>query len=616
MNTESQPERVSIVIPAPNPTGSLHLGHALNLTVQDVFARWHRAQGLPVLWEGATDHGGSSSEIVMHKVLQQQSKVPCDVPEETKRALLSALVNESVRTITGQFRDLRLTLHSAQMRSMADASVQEDFDRFLKTLWDNGYLYWAEKIDQWCYERGQSIPSYDSVQEKSQLFTHTLSYCAGTVGFTVDHTELAYLFDEVGVLVPAASNLARLNGMQVLINPLGKRIGIYAADVPVPRSLVPAYDEESYRFCADRRINVPCSINEHGYFVDGEFKGQDFRKANDGILQSLRQRGVVRNSLRMSLDVRQCRGTGYRIYSRVIPGLFVRSSNLLLSALRNITEGQVSIHPVRYKAMLLPWMEELVSRGEAADWRVSREHLCGNRISADVISAAHLYSDANCLPNYRMDMMISCALWAFTANSIYGPSMTGPVTLKVEKSICVTGLDLLFFWIATIVALAPGIGRPIPFSDVIVHPLVMDRRGRKMSKSEGNTIEISDIIRQFGTPALRLYLLSRVDETCDDLKVDPDALALLANQVTAAIEGSEPDNGKGERISPKQIAEDLSGIEQSMGQRDVGSAARIVSSWVVSIAQWEPLPDDLGSRVQEVLEVFLAEQLSIRRVTS
>jgi valyl-tRNA synthetase len=564
-----------------------------------------------VYWEGRTDHGGSSTEIVMHQSLIEQSKIPRDVPDSAKRALLESLTKQSVGTIARQFQDLKLTLDATPLRSIGDVDVQNEFDDYVRTLYNKGYLYGAKKIDDWCYERGQSIPGYDCFTQKSPVQIYTLKYpLDDLITVTVDHTELAYLVDEVGLLVPADSYLANFEGTYAT-NPLGKSVPVYAAPVDSPRSLVPAYDAASLQFCLDRKLEIPCSIDHHGYLRAGTFKDQDFREAHNDLLAIIRERGSLSASLEQLEHVRSCRGTGYRVYSRAVPGLFIRSSILLQNSIDTISSGKVSIYPKRYQAWLLTWIINLVDRGEEADWKLTREHLCGNTIPSDVIARAFQLPAGDPIPDYRMDLMMSSGLWGYAANGIYRINKRGPITTQVDRSICVTGLDMMFYWIATITALSPGIGEAVPVSDVIVHPLITDQFGQKMSKSMRNTVEVDDIIQQFGTPALRLYLLSRWDEKQDYLKVDPAEIANLSKQLEAMKCNRSKEPSSTPHVSVEEINEDLNRIEKSLTEGDLGSAARLVSSWVSSFPRWRPLPDDVRRRVREISEVFLAEPFMI-----
>jgi valyl-tRNA synthetase len=549
----------------------------------------------------------------MHQSLKEQSKIPRDVPDSVKQALLESLTKQNVCKIARQFQELKLTLDATPLRSIGDADVQNEFDDYVRNLYNNGYLYGAKKIDDWCYERGQSIPSYDCVSRKSPVQIYTLKYSLGDFTVTVDHTELAYLVDEVGLLVPAGSDLANFEGTYAT-NPLGKKVAVYAAPVSAPRSLVPAYDAASLQFCLDRKLEMPCSIDHHGYLRAGMFKDQDFRAARNDLLAIIRERGSLLASLEQLEEVRSCRGTGYRVYSRAVPGLFIRSSILLQNAIDTISSGKLSIYPKRYKAYVLNWMKDLVKRGEEADWKLTREHLCGNTIPSDVIARAFQLPAGDPIPDYRMDLSISCALWGYAANGIYslnkrGPR--GPITTQVDTSIIVTGLDLLFFWIATMIALSPGIGKEVPLSDVIVHPLITDQFGQKMSKSMRNTVEVDDIIQQFGTPALRLYLLSRWDDTQDYLSVDPAEIGIVSKQLEAMKCNCSREPSSAPPVSVEEIKEDLNRLEKSLSERDLGSAARLMSSWVSSFPRWLPLPDDVRRRVREITEVFLAEPFMI-----
>ena len=207
--------------------------------------------------------------------------------------------------------------------------------------------------------------------------------------------------------------------------------------------------------------------------------------------------------------------------------------------------------------------------------------------------------------------MISCALWTYAANGKYCINKRGPISTQVDTSIFVTGLDLLFFMVASAIALSPGIGEAVPFSDVIVHPLITDEFGQKMSKSMKNTVEVDDIIQEFGTPALRLYLLSRLDETQDYLRVDPAEIAILSKQLKAMKCNCSTEPSSVRHVSVEEINEDLNRLEKSLSERDLGSAARLLSSWVSSFPRWRPLPDDVRRRVREISEVFLTEPFMI-----
>jgi valyl-tRNA synthetase len=595
LSPKQQLTSISIVIPAPNPTGSLHLGHALNLAIQDVLARWYRSRGTRVYWQGATDHGGSSTEIVMHRQLQARSETPRDLSDTDKRALLVSLTHESVTKIQQQFRDLRLSVDTDSYRSMADADVQSEFDRHIETLFRLGHLYWAEKIDDWCYERSQSVPTYDCVPDTALESTHTLRYSIGAATLAIDHTELAFLLDEVGVAVPSGSDLATLEG-QVAINPLGKPVFIYTAqNISRPVSLMPAHDDWSLRFCQSRNIEAPCSIDESGYIRGGSYTGQEFRTAARAMLALIREQGALILTREQRTDIQVCRGTGYRIYKRLVPGLFLRTSQFLQRAIDVVGADRISIYPTRYKKWLLNWFRGLLTLGEDADWRITREHLCGNPLPRSVV--AHPAANAG----YRLDMTISCALWPFIANSNSRRPPAG--------TLCATGVDLLFFWIGRVIVISIALERDLPLTEVIVHPLIADKRGNKMSKSAGNAVDLDEVIRQCGAPALRLYLLSRVDKTQEFIRVDCEEIRRLADELaTRRAQPSSPDETE-PAIPVEAVTRDLATIDEALAARDVGQAARIVLSWLSSCHKWMPLPKDVSDRVREISEVFMAEPL-------
>lgn len=614
MNSQEQLASISIVIPAPNPTGSLHLGHALNLTIQDVLARWYRARGTTVYWEGATDHGGSSTEIVMHRYLQARSETPRDVAEMSKRALLASLTQASVSKIHQQFRDLRLSFDGDDPRSMADPEVQQGFDHCLEDLLLQGQLYWAEKTDDWCYDRAQSIPTYDSITEAGVVNSYTLRYSIGASTFEIDHAELAFLFDEVGIAVPSESDLARFQG-RVALNPLGKHVPVYVGNVTRPISLIPAHDEASLRFCQSRKLETPCSIDESGYIRSGILQGRDFRTATPEVLALIREQRALVETHEQTVDLQICRGTGYRIYKRKVPGLFLRTSRLLQGAIDVVSVETIRIYPPRYKKWLLNWFRGLLTLGDDADWRITREHLCGNPIPENII-ASSVHSSAAGLPAYRLDMTISCGLWPYVANDNCfrsdGTSRgdgTGKAT-PPQTVLSATGVDLLFFWIGRVIVLGVALGREVPLTEVIVHPLIADKDGNKMSKSAGNTIDLDEIVGLHGAPALRLYMLSRLDRTQEFVRVDCEEIRKLALELDADKARPPGAIDTGPPIPAEEVARDLETIEESLAARDIGQAARTVLSWVSTHHRWiRPLPTDILRRVREISRIFLTEPL-------
>jgi valyl-tRNA synthetase len=562
-----------------------------------------------VYWEGATDHGGSSTEIVMHRHLQARSKAPRDVTESNRRSLLSSLTQESVSKIHQQFKDLRLDLDFDSLRSMADPDVQAHYDHYVENLFRRGHLYWAEKIDDWCYDRAQSVPTYDCIPETRAVQSYTLRYSVGASTFEIDHTELAFLLDEVGVAVPADSDLARLDG-QVAINPLGRPVPVYAGNVTRAMSLIPAHDDASLRFCQSRNnIETPCSIDESGYIRAGILQGQEFRTAVPEVLALIHAQRTLVLTREQTVDVQICRGTGYRIYKRLVPGLFLRTSKLLPAAIDVISAERVTLYPARYKKWLLNWFRSLLTLAEDADWRITREHLCGNPIPASVI-AASLQSSTNQVPGYRLDMTISCGLWAYIANNHYFRDAGAGQAQTPDTALCATGVDLLFFWIGRVIVLGVALELETPLSEVIVHPLIADKRGIKMSKSAGNAVDLDEIVRQCGAPALRLYLLSRMDETQEFIRVDCEEIRKLADELGA--DRSHPRSiDTGPPIPVEEVTRDLETIEQALAARDVGRAAQTVLSWVASRHRWiRPLPKDIALRVREISEVFMTEPLT------
>ena len=564
----------TIVMPPPNITGQLHMGHAMDVLLQDAPIRYHRMKGDPTLWLPGTDHASIATEV---KIVEQMRKEGISKETLGREGFLErawAWKKEYGGRITRQQRKLGASCDWSRERFTMDEGCNEAVREVFVRLYEKGLIYRGNRLVNWCPCCNTSLSDAEVIyEEKDGHFWHLL-YPVKETGETLELATTrpeTMLGDTAVAINPEDPRYAHLHGCHVILPLLNKEIPIVCdehADMEKGTGVVkitPAHDPNDYEvgqrhslpivrvFTYDGRMTGPedkaandelfasgkATVNEPRVLDCGKYAGMTTMEARKAIVADLEALGLLKSVEPLTHEV----GTCYRCHSVVEPMVskqwFVKMEPLAKPAIAAAKEGRIEFLPERFEKTYYNWMENI------RDWCISRQLWWGHRIPAwycpdcgETIVAkevpekcpkcgcTHLPQDEDVL-----DTWFSSALWPFS--TLGWPHETEDLKYFYPTSLLVTGYDIIFFWVARMIFSGIEQMGEVPFRRVLFHGLVRDAQGRKMSKSLGNGVDPLEIIEKYGADALRFSLAMGVspgnDTRYSDEKVE--AARNFANKV-------------------------------------------------------------------------------------
>ncbi len=535
----------SIVIPPPNVTGSLHIGHALDHTLIDALVRRRRMQGYNTLWLPGMDHAGIATQNVVERELGKQGLSRHDLGREAFVERVWQWKAESGGAILGQMRRLGDSVDWSRERFTMDAGLSRAVQTIFKRLFDDGLIYRAQRIINWCPRclTALSDIEVDHTDDEGELVS--IRYGEGEYSVVVATTRVETMLGDTAVAVhPDDPRYSRLVGAEVELPLSGRRIPVVADPHVDPAfgtgavKVTPAHDPDDFEI--GRRHDLPSltMMDERGVITaHGPFQGLDRFEARPAVLAALREQGRVVAEQRPYLHaVGHCQRCGTTVEPRLSLQWFVRVGPLAKAAAEAVRDGRVRIHPQQMAARYFDWVDDM------HDWCISRQLWWGHRIpvwySAD--------GEVVCVgPDERppagegwhqdpdvLDTWFSSALWPFS--TLGWPDDTADLRAFYPTSVLVTGYDILFFWVARMMMFGlyamsgEEPAKAVPFRTVALHGLVRDQHGKKMSKSRGNTVDPLDWIDRFGADATR-FTLARGASPGSDVSVSEEWAAGARN---------------------------------------------------------------------------------------
>ena len=533
-DSKSKKEPYSIVIPPPNVTGVLHMGHALDGTLQDILTRYHRMCGYEALWLPGCDHAGIATQNVVEKQLAKEGKTRHDLGREEFVKITWDWANDHKGKILNQFKKLGASFDLSRARFTLDEGCSRAVKKVFVDLYNKGLIYKGSYIVNWC-PRCQSAISdietqYENEDGKLWEISYPLKDEMGAIVIATTRPET--MFGDVAVAVnPNDYKYKDLIGKKCVIPLTGREIPIIA-DEYVDKSfgtgalkITPAHDPNDFEVGRRHNLKSIKVIDEQGKMiacaeVHPELHGRDRYDARERTIRMLKDHQVLVRITDHPHAVGKCQRCNTTIEPLLSEQWFVKMEPLAKAAIEKVKDGSIKFVPSRWEKNYLMWMENI------RDWCISRQLWWGHQIPAYyhkktgemVVALENPDPD-----NYRqdtdvLDTWFSSGLWPFETMG-WPDTDCDDFKKFYPTTTLVTGFDIIFFWVARMITMGLEFTKKPPFSTVYIHGLIRDENGQKMSKSKGNTIDPVEIIEKYGCDAMRFTLTSLCTYGGQDIKL-------------------------------------------------------------------------------------------------
>jgi len=543
VNTSKIP--FTIVIPPPNVTGMLHMGHGLNNTIQDILIRWKRMHGYNVLWLPGTDHAGIATQNVVEKELAKEGKTRQEVGREKFIELVWQWKEQYGSTIIRQLRKFGASCDWSRERFTMDEGLSRAVREVFVRLYNEGLIYRGKYIINWCPRCQTALSDEEVEHETEQSFLYYVKYPFKNEkgGITVATTRPETMLGDTAVAVNPQDRRYKEHVGKTLILPLVGRELPIISDEYVDREfgtgavkITPAHDPDDFEIGLRHNLeqvnifNIDATINENGI---PDCIGMDRYECREVVVEELKQRGHFVKQVPYTHEIGHC----YRCHTVIEPYLseqwFVRMRPLAEAGIKAVESGKTSFHPERWKKVYMNWMNNI------RDWCISRQIWWGHRIPVyycdecgkEFASTTEPKQCRSCGSSKIrqdedvLDTWFSSQLWPFS--TLGWPDEAPDLTYYYPTDVLVTDPGILFFWVARMIMSGLKFMGDVPFRDVYIHGVVMDDQGRKMSKSLGNGIDPLEVVELYGADALR-YTIVNITPLGQNLLLSMDKFAIGA----------------------------------------------------------------------------------------
>ncbi len=522
-------EAFCVVIPPPNVTGSLHMGHALNNTLQDILVRYHRMEGKATRWVFGMDHAGIATQNVVERQLQAEKKTRHDLGRETFIERIWQWKKESGGTIRNQLKKLGASLDYANERFTMDEGLSEAVKKVFVQLYEEGLIYRDKRLVNWDCKLHTAISDLEveSREQKGHLWHFKYPLTENPKQFiTVATTRPETMLGDTAVAVhPSDKRYQKLIGKEITLPLVGRKIPIIADEYSDPEKgsgavkITPAHDFNDFEVGRRHQLEMINILDEKGYLneeVPEKFHGMERMQARQAVVEAMEELGLLEKIEEQKHAVPYGDRSGTIIEPRLTDQWYVDAAKLAGPAIEAVEKGEVKFIPHSWQNTYFEWMRNI------QPWCISRQIWWGHQIPAwygpdqkifvalneeEAQKAAEKHYGQE-TPLTRdpdvLDTWFSSALWPFS--TLGWPEKTQELQHYYPTSVLVTAFDIIFFWVARMMMMGLHFMKEVPFKDIYIHALVRDAQGQKMSKSKGNIIDPLSLMDKHGTDALRFTL--------------------------------------------------------------------------------------------------------------
>lgn len=532
-------EAFSIVIPPPNVTGKLHLGHAWDTTLQDIIIRYKKMDGYDALWLPGMDHAAIATEVKVVDRLKAQGINKRDLGRDGFLEKAWEWKEEYAKTIREQWGKLGLSLDYSRERFTLDEGLNKAVTKVFVDLYNKGWIYRGERIINWDPVQKTALSNEEVIYKDVEgAFYHIKYFIEGTNDYLeVATTRPETLFGDTAVAVnPKDDRYNKLIGKNVILPIVNKLIPIVGDEHADPEfgtgvvKITPAHDPNDFEVGNRHNLERVVVMNEDATMNEnaGKYAGMDRFKCREALLKDLKEQDLLIKVEAMTHNVGHSERTGVMVEPYLSKQWFVNMEGLSKHVLENQKDkdAKVNFVPERFEKILTNWMSD------CHDWCISRQLWWGHRIPAWYKNdEVYVGIDAPEDDGWRqdedvLDTWFSSALWPFS--TLGWPDNTSDLERYFPNDVLVTGYDIIFFWVCRMVFQSLEFTDKRPFKDCLIHGLIRDKQGRKMSKSLGNGVDPMDVIDTYGADSLR-YFLTTNSAPGQDLRYDEDKVKATWN---------------------------------------------------------------------------------------
>ena len=524
-------ENFSIVIPPPNVTGSLHMGHALEHSIIDVITRVKRLQGFQTLWLPGTDHAGIITQLLVEKELEENGISKHDLGRENFLAKVWEWKEKSGDNITNQMKTLGMSCDWSRERFTMDEGLSQAVINVFVSLYENDLIYKGTRMVNWDTKLKSAVSDLEVTSSNELGKLWTINYKVGDSFIEIATTRPETLLGDTAVAVnPSDDRYKDLIGKTAIIPIVNREVKIIADDyVDVEFGsgcvkITPAHDFNDYEIGKRHNLEMIRCLDfdgkiENHDFIPQELRGLDRFEAREKIIDMLKNQNLLKGVEDHQIQIPKGDRSKTILEPMVSEQWFVKTDEVAKKAIQVVEDDEIRFIPKNWEKTYFEWMYNI------QDWCISRQQWWGHRIPAWYDDEKNHYvgtSEVNVREKYGLkddvqltqdedvlDTWFSSALWPFS--TLGWPDDTEDLKSYYPTTLLVTGFDIIFFWVARMIMMGLYTMENIPFKDILIHGLVRDSQGRKMSKSLGNTMDPLELSEKHGADALRFSLIEKAN---------------------------------------------------------------------------------------------------------